>query len=81
MSEENQISMMYKLAPKNYDTPEFQALLDEFDARDVKLKGIITIPKNNQLVTDEGHLLMIFPDRLDFATAAEPDEFVLLAEK
>ncbi|AJF40672.1 hypothetical protein HYP07_gp098 [Vibrio phage JSF3] len=79
MSDEN-VKVLFKVTPKN-DESELKQMLEEFEATDEKLTGIVTIPKTNQLVTEEGHLLMVHPHRLDFAQACEPDEFVALAEQ
>jgi len=43
--------------------------------------GNIIINKNNTLITDEGHLVFIYPDKLWYAVALEPDEFVILMEQ
>lgn len=71
--------ILFRIKPNNPE--ELVKLREEFDAKDEKLDGTIQLPKNNTLVTDEGHLLFIKPARLDFAVACEPDEFVNLAER
>lgn len=78
MSEVKQV--LIRMKPKN-SPAEFQSMVEEFKATDVKLDGMITLPDSHFKVTEEGHLLFIFPDRLDFACAFEPDEFQIMAEK
>lgn len=80
MSDQN-TKVLIKISPKN-SPEELAAMLQEFDAVDeLDGKKLLTVPKTNQLVTDEGHLLIVLPDRLDFAIALEPDEFVIMAEQ
>lgn len=79
MSEEVK-NVLIKLKPKN-PSEEIEQMMEEFEAKDVKLSGVITLPETHMKVTDEGHLLFLFPDRMDFAVAMEPDEFQILAEK
>lgn len=80
MSDQN-IKVLIKIAPKN-EPEELKAMLEEFDAvEELNGKKLLTVPKTNQLVTDEGHLLIVLPDRLDFAIALEPDEFAIMAEQ
>lgn len=73
-------NVLIKLKPKN-PSEEIQKMIKEFEAEDVKLEGVITLPETHMKLTDEGHLLFLFPDRMDFAVAMEPDEFQILAEK
>lgn len=80
MSDQN-VKVLIKISPKN-PPEELAAMLQEFDAvEELDGKKLLTVPKTNQLVTDEGHLLIVLPDRLDFAIALEPDEFVILMEQ
>lgn len=75
------IKVLIKISPKN-DAEELKAMLEEFDAvNELDGKTLLTVPKTNQLITEEGHLLIVLPDRLDFAIALEPDEFAVLAEQ
>lgn len=80
MSDQN-VKVLIKISPKN-EPEELKAMLEEFDAvTELDGKQLLTVPKTNQLVTDEGHLLIVLPDRLDFAIALEPEEFAILAEQ
>jgi len=80
MSTENIVKVLIKISPKN-DAEQLAEMLKEFEATDEKLEGVITVPETNHLITDEGHLLIVLPHRLDFAIALEPDEFVVLAKQ
>lgn len=78
---DQQVKVLIKISPKN-DEAELKAMLEEFDAvEELDGKTLLTVPKTNQLVTEEGHLLIVLPDRLDFAIALEPEEFAILAEQ
>lgn len=72
--------LLIKLKPKN-DPKEFFKMLQEFDALDETLDGMVTLPETHTKVTDEGHLLFLFPHRLDFAVACEPGEFQELTQR
>lgn len=80
MSDTQVKTVLIKLKPKN-TSEEIQKLVEEFKATDVKLDGMISLPETHMKVTDEGHLLFLFPNRMDFAVAMEPDEFQIMAEK
>ena len=71
--------LLIKLAPKN-DSEELQALRDQYDFPNVKVEGTIRIPKRNTIITDEDHLIIVFPDRLDITFGFEPSEFSIVAE-
>ncbi|ARM71045.1 hypothetical protein pVco7_gp056 [Vibrio phage pVco-7] len=81
MSDTNEATkVLIRVKPKN-SAEELDAMFTEFDAaEELKDKTMLTVPSTNRLVTDEGHLLVVLPKRLDFAIAYEPDEFVVLAE-
>ena len=71
--------LLIKLAPKN-TSEELQTLRDQYEFNDVKVEGTIRIPKRNTLITDEDHLIIVFPDRLDLTFGFEPSEFSIVAE-
>lgn len=77
----SEVKLLINLKPKNADTPEYLEMLKEFDAESDKFSGIITIPKNFTYITEDGHLLFIRPERIDYAVAFEPEEYVILAEQ
>lgn len=86
MSEEVK-NKLVMIKPKN-NAEQLMEMLKEFKAEDAfkvkedgKIQAIHTIPETHMKVTKEGHLLFLFPDRMDFAVALEPDEFQILAEK
>lgn len=80
MSEE-QTKVLIRVKPDNVGTQEYQDMLKEFQAEDEKFEGVISVPKNNFLVTDEGDLLIVHPHRIDYAVAYEPHEFQILTEQ
>ncbi|MGL4581617.1 MAG: hypothetical protein ACRCVU_01405, partial [Flavobacterium sp.] len=57
------------------------SLLEEWGAELDDLTGNIIINKDNTIITEEGHLVFVYPDKLWYAVAVEPDEFVILMEK
>ena len=76
--------LLINLRPKTVNdipvTEDFRAVLEEYGTDWDDVTGNITINKNNTLITDEGHLVFIYPDKLWYAVALEPDEFVILME-
>ena len=76
--------LIINLRPKTVnDIPvseDFRAVLEEYGTDWDDVTGNITINKNNTLIADEGHLVFIYPDKLWYAVALEPDEFVILME-
>ena len=58
-----------------------KTILDEYGTELSDITGNITIRKNNTLITDEGHLVFIYPDKIWYACAFEPHEFTILAEQ
>jgi hypothetical protein len=62
-------------------TEEHAAMIKEFQAEDVKLEGMISVPKNNYVITPENHLVILLPDRIDFAIGLEEDEYMIVAEQ
>lgn len=80
MSDTPAKTVLVMLKPKN-PSEEINQMIEEFQAKDVKLQGVVSIPETHMKVTDEGHLLFLFPNRMDFAVAMEPDEFQIMAEK
>ena len=75
------VKTLIRIKANNLNTPEYAEMLKEFKAEDVKLEGVISVPKDNYLVTAEGHLVILLPDRIDFAIGLEPDEFTILTEQ
>ena len=71
--------LLIKLAPKN-EVEELQALREQYEFSNVKVEGTIRIPKRNTIITDEGHLIIVFPSRLDLNFCFEPSEFCIVAE-
>lgn len=72
---------LINIKPNNAGTPELAEMLKHFQAEDEKLSGVVQVPKDNYLITEEGHLVILFPHRIDFAVGLEPDEFMIMAEK
>ena len=76
--------LIINLRPKTVNdipvTEDFKAVLEEYGTDWDDVTGNITINKNNTLITDEGHLVLIYPNKLWYAVALEPDEFVILME-
>ena len=62
-------------------TEDVKAVLAEYGTDWDDVTGNITINKNNTLITEEGHLVFLYPDKLWYAVALEPDEFVILMEQ
>ena len=60
---------------------DMTSLLEEWGAELDDLTGNIIINKDNTIITEEGHLVFVYPDKLWYAVAVEPDEFVILMEK
>ena len=60
---------------------DMTSLLEEWGAELDDLTGNIIINKDNTIITQEGHLVFVYPDKLWYAVAVEPDEFVILMEK
>lgn len=77
--------LLINLRPKTVNdipvTEDLKAVLEEYGTDWNDVTGNITINKNNTLITDEGHLVFIHPDKLWYAVALEPDEFVILMEQ
>ena len=77
--------LLINLRPKTVNdipvTGDFKAVLEEYGTDWDDVTGNITINKNNTLITDEGHLVSIYPDKLWYAVALEPNEFVILMEQ
>ncbi|UOX40242.1 hypothetical protein [Vibrio phage PhiImVa-1] len=62
-------------------TEEHAEMIKSFQADDVKLEGMISVPKNNYVITPENHLVILLPQRIDFAIGLEPDEYMIVAEQ
>lgn len=77
--------LIINLRPKTIqDIPvgeDMTSLLEEWGAELDDLTGNIIINKDNTIITEEGHLVFVYPDKLWYAVAVEPDEFVILMEK
>lgn len=77
--------LIINLRPKTIqDIPvgeDMTSLLKEWGAELDDLTGNIIINKDNTIITEEGHLVFVYPDKLWYAVAVEPDEFVILMEK
>ncbi|MGL5155813.1 MAG: hypothetical protein ACRC9H_12940 [Aeromonas veronii] len=77
--------LIINLRPKTIqDIPvgeDMTSLLEEWGAELDDLTGNIIINKDNTIITEEGHLVFVYPDKLWYAVAVEPDEFVILVEK
>lgn len=77
--------LIINLRPKTIqDIPigeDMTSLLKEWGAELDDLTGNIIINKDNTIITEEGHLIFVYPDKLWYAVAVEPDEFVILMEK
>ena len=77
--------LLIKLSPKNVqDTPidgDIQSHLTEFGVEMNDITGIVIINKSDSVITPEGHLLFINPEKKWFAVAFEPDEFVIISEQ
>ena len=77
--------LIINLRPKTIqDIPvgeDMTSLLEEWGVELDDLTGNIIINKDNTILTDEGHLIFVYPDKLWYAVAVEPDEFVILLEK
>ena len=77
--------LIINLRPKTIqDIPvgeDMTSLLEEWGAELDDLTGNIIINKDNTIITEEGHLVFVYPDKLWYAVAVEPDEFVILMEQ
>lgn len=77
--------LIINLRPKTIqDIPvgeDMTSLLEEWGAELDDLTGNIIINKDNTILTEEGHLIFVYPDKLWYAVAVEPGEFVILMEK
>ena len=77
--------LIINLRPKTVNdipvTGDFKAVLEEYGTDWDDVTGNITINKHNTLITDEGNLVFIYPDKLWYAVALEPDEFIILMEQ
>ena len=69
--------LIINLRPKTVNdipvTEDFKAVLEEYGTDWDDVTGNITINKHN--------LVFIYPDKLWYAVALEPDEFVILVEQ
>lgn len=79
MSESKKV--LVKIQPKN-EPEQLAEMLKEFDAvEELEGKTVLSVPESHTIITDEGHLIIVLPSRLDFAIALEPDEFVILTKQ
>ena len=77
--------LIINLRPKTVNdipvTEDFKAVLEEYGTDWDDVTGNITINKHNTIITEEGNLVFIYPDKLWYAVALEPDEFTILMEQ
>ena len=77
--------LIINLRPKTVNdipvTEDFKAVLEEYGTDWDDVTGNITILKHNTIITEEGNLVFIYPDKLWYAVALEPDEFIILMEQ
>ena len=77
--------LIINLRPKTVNdipvTEDFKAVLEEYGTDWDDVTGNITINKHNTIITEEGNLVFIYPNKLWYAVALEPDEFIILMEQ
>ena len=77
--------LIINLRPKTVNdipvTEDFKAVLEEYGTDWDDVTGNIIINKHNTIITEEGNLVFIYPDKLWYAVALEPDEFIILTEQ
>ena len=75
------VSIPYNVLSDDPHVTDINAVLEEFGTDWKDISGNITINKNNTLITDEGDLIFIYPDKVWYAVGCEPDEFTILMEQ
>lgn len=78
---DNSKKLLIKLNPDN-DPTELNEMLMAFEAHGLKLEGgILSIPENYTIINENNHLIMVLPNRIDFAICLKPEEYLVIADK
>ena len=75
------LSVPYNVMSSDPKVTDINNVLEEFGVDWADVTGNITINKHNTIITEEGNLVFIYPDKLWYAVALEPDEFIILMEQ
>lgn len=75
------VNVPYNVLSDDPSATDIRNVLEEYGAEWGDITGNVTLNKNNTIITSEGHLVFLYPDKLWYAVAAEPDEFVILMER